>query len=86
MAFRASLRDILLPYPKGTECHDIWFAMVGILDGSLLHLPGVTLLHRVHGTNASIIQRNLTAKLMARVYLAHQLIVAQRRIAKARKD
>lgn len=86
MAFRASLREIILPYPRGMECHDIWIAMIGILDRSLVHLPGVTLLHRVHGKNASIIQRNLAAKLMGRVYLAHQFIVAQRRIATSRND
>lgn len=86
MGFRASLRDIILPYPKGIECHDIWIAMVGILGRSLVHLPAVTLLHRVHGTNASIIRRNLAAKLMARVYLAYQLIIAHRRIATSRND
>jgi glycosyltransferase involved in cell wall biosynthesis len=84
MGFRTSLRDIILPYPKGTECHDIWIAMIGILDRSLAHLPRVALLHRVHGDNASIIQRNLAAKLVARVYLANQLVVAQRRIAASR--
>lgn len=86
MGFRASLREIILPYPRWIECHDIWIAMIGILDRSLVHMPGVTLLHRVHGTNASIVRRNLAAKLMGRVYLAHQFIVAERRIAKSRND
>jgi glycosyltransferase involved in cell wall biosynthesis len=86
MAFRTSLRDIILPYPSKLECHDIWIALIGILDRSLVHLPQSTLLHRVHGDNASIIQRNLAAKLMARVYLAHQLVAAQRRLANSRPD
>jgi glycosyltransferase involved in cell wall biosynthesis len=81
MGFRAGLRDVIFPYPRGMECHDIWIAMIGIVGSSLVHLPDEILLHRVHGSNASIIRRSLGAKLLGRAYLFIQLIEARRRLA-----
>lgn len=80
MALRASFRDIVLPLPDDTESHDIWIAIAAIVDGSLVHIPLVTLLHRVHGNNASILRRSLRAKLRARQLLAKQIIIAKRRL------
>jgi hypothetical protein len=55
--------------------------MIGIVGSSLVHLPDEILLHRVHGSNASIIRRSLGAKLLGRAYLFIQLIEARRRLA-----
>jgi glycosyltransferase involved in cell wall biosynthesis len=79
MAFRASLRDWILPFPHNVESHDIWIAIVGLASGGLVHLPAVTLLHRVHESNASIIQRPLREKLRARQWLLSQFISAWQR-------
>lgn len=79
MAFRASLRNWILPFPSKLESHDIWIAIVGLASGGLVHLPAVTLLHRIHGNNASIIKRPLREKLRARQILFSQFITAWRR-------
>ena len=76
MAFRASARDMILPYPAAMECHDIWIGMVGVVAGSMEHLESSVLLHRVHGNNASIIRRSLWKKLASRAILSYHLAVA----------
>ena len=81
MALRADFRRMILPYPPGLECHDIWIGLIANLQGSIRHLAQSTLLHRVHGQNASIIKRNMRDKLMARVYLLIQLASALCRLA-----
>jgi glycosyltransferase involved in cell wall biosynthesis len=81
MAFRATFRDSILPYPPKTECHDIWIAMIANLQRSIVHLDRPTLMHRVHGNNASIIKRPWHLKLLARMYLLMQLLSAYRRIS-----
>lgn len=76
MAFRTSVRDMILPYPAAMECHDIWIGMVGVVAGSMAHLETPVLLHRVHGNNASIIRRPLWKKLASRAILSYHLAVA----------
>lgn len=84
MAFRASLRSAILPYPAGMECHDIWIGMIGVASDSMAHIEEPLLLHRVHGRNASIIRRALWKKLASRVVLFYQLAVAMARVASLR--
>lgn len=79
MAFRASLLNVILPFPRNLESHDIWIAIVGLTNGGLTHLPAVTLLHRVHGNNASLIRRPFSQKVRARFLLLSHFMVAWRR-------
>ena len=83
MAFRTTFRGLVLPYPRKMECHDIWIAMIANLQGSVVHLEQQTLLHRVHGSNASIIKRPVHLKFLARAYLLFQLLSARRRLLAA---
>lgn len=76
MALRGSTLRMILPYPSAIECHDIWIGMVGIVSGSIAHLEEPVLLHRVHGSNASIIRRPLWKKLVSRAILSYHLAVA----------
>jgi glycosyltransferase involved in cell wall biosynthesis len=80
MAFRASLREMILPLPPRLECHDIWIALIGNLQRSIVHLPEPTLMHRIHGENASVIRRGLRVRLAARVDLGRQAILAKCRL------
>ncbi len=80
MAFRRSVRDVILPYPAAMECHDIWIGMIGIVSGSMAHIEAPVLLHRVHGNNASIVNRPLWKKLASRTFLSYHLAVAAMRI------
>lgn len=76
MAFRSELRTKLLPFPIGMESHDLWVAIYGIVDGGLKHIEEATLLHRIHGANASIISRSFSQKLYSRIQFMAQLLVA----------
>jgi glycosyltransferase involved in cell wall biosynthesis len=80
MAFRADFRRKILPFPAGLECHDIWVALMGNLERSITHLPKPTLLHRIHGGNASILRRTLLSRITARVQLLYQLVLAASRL------
>lgn len=82
MAFRTSLREKILPFPERLECHDIWIALIGNLQQSIVHLPQPTLMHRIHGGNASVIKRGLRLRLAARKELARQLVLAGSRLNK----
>ena len=66
MAFHKRLVPLLLPFPKYVESHDLWIAMAGNVVRSNVHLDRSTLRRRVHGKNASIVQRPLHQKLWSR--------------------
>lgn len=84
MAFRASIRHAILPYPAGIECHDIWIGMLGVMADSMTHIDTPVLLHRVHGNNASIIRRPILKKLASRVALSYHFAVAVARAPRMR--
>lgn len=73
MAFRAEVRDLLVPFPQYVESHDLWIALAANLLRSNLHLETATLARRVHGNNASIVSRPLSAKIRSRVVFAVSL-------------
>lgn len=76
MAFRRRLLSIALPMPKFIESHDLWLAICANVSGSIRHLEDVTLLHRVHGKNTSIIRRSLFKKVFARFLFIRQFWLA----------
>ena len=84
MAFRARIRQSILPYPLGIECHDIWIGMLAVVADSIVHIDAPVLLHRVHGNNASIIRRPLLKKLASRVILSYHVAVAVARTPRMR--
>lgn len=74
MALREELRDIILPIPSYVESHDLWIAMAANMVGNNRHLEQITLLRRVHGTNASVISRPILKKLWSRVIFARSFM------------
>lgn len=80
MALREELRDIILPIPAYVESHDLWIAMAANLAGNNQHLERITLLRRIHGTNASVISRPVLQKLWSRVIFARSFIQIASRI------
>lgn len=66
MAFRRELKKLILPFPDFIESHDLWIAMAANLAKSNLHLEEVVLKRRIHGKNASVLQRSLAKKLYSR--------------------
>lgn len=51
MAFRQSLKDDILPFPKTIPMHDQWIGLVGELTGKNVLVPEVYLLYRRHSKN-----------------------------------
>lgn len=80
MAFRVKLKDIILPFPAYIESHDLWMALAANLAHSNWHLDDITLYHRVHGNNVSIVERPLLKKLWARVIFSISLVHLTKRI------
>ncbi len=66
MAFDSKLKETILPFPEGIECHDLWIAMAANYLKSNAHLDDIVLLHRMHGNNATETQRALKNKIKAR--------------------
>jgi len=67
MGFRDELRELILPIPPYVESHDLWIAMCGNVARSNLHLERYTLRRRVHGGNASVVNRSFIRKLWSRI-------------------
>lgn len=80
MAFTKALKDIILPFPSYLESHDLWIAIAANLAHSNFHLDDITLLHRVHGNNVSIVKRSLYRKLWSRIIFSISIIHLLKRI------
>jgi glycosyltransferase involved in cell wall biosynthesis len=80
MVFRRDFLKVVLPLPRHIESHDLWFAVCANILMSIRHLEAITLKHRIHGNNASIIRRSIFKKIFARVLLLQQVIIAVMRI------
>ena len=51
MAVRRRLVPLLLPFPRSVEAHDHWFAVVGNVSGSVVHLRDTVTWRRLHDDN-----------------------------------
>lgn len=74
MAFRYELKKIILPFPFYIESHDLWIAFAANICCSNLHLEYCSLLHKVHGENASIVKRNIIRKINSRIIFLISII------------
>ena len=79
MAFDCRLKDIILPFPEGLECHDLWIAMAANYMKSNVHLDDSVLLHRLHGKNVTDAHRALKAKLRSRKIMFSMLRTLKKR-------
>ena len=66
MAFKRSLLKVAHPFPEYIESHDLWLAMVANIKKTNFHLEDIVLLRRIHGNNASIVQRTYGEKIKSR--------------------
>ncbi len=81
-AFRKELEKVILPFPAYIESHDLWIAMAANLLKSNCHLEEIVLKRRIHGKNASVLQRSLKEKLYARWIFVKSWGELRRRIKK----
>lgn len=79
MAFRRSLLDFALPFPRSLPMHDWWLGMVAEIYGKVTLVQVPLLLYRRHGANASqTTQSSKTSfikRLIWRLYLMRSLIL-----------
>lgn len=66
MAFQKKLCEVVMPFPDYVESHDLWIAMAANMLKSNAHLEDIILKRRIHGKNASVLQRKLSEKLYSR--------------------
>ena len=82
MAFDSKLKDMILPFPEGIECHDLWIAMAANYLKSNAVLDDVVILHRIHGRNVTDLDRSLKAKLKSRSVMFSMLRALRERSRK----
>lgn len=79
MAFRRSLLNYILPFPKEPLMHDIWIGLMGMKHGKVRVIQEQLLFYRRHGGNASIngtrSKNPLSYKLKYRYYLLKAYIM-----------
>lgn len=74
MGLRQELRKLVLPIPNYIESHDLWIAMAANAAASNLHLSHRTLRRRIHGGNASVVNRPLVCKIYSRAIFSLSLL------------
>ncbi|MBS4063750.1 MAG: glycosyltransferase [Chitinophagaceae bacterium] len=84
MAFSKDLKSLILPFPKNIESHDLWIAKCAIIINRIMHIEEPILYRRIHGGNASIVSRKLTAKIYSRIIFFTSIIIIFKRIIKNR--
>ena len=83
MAFRRELNKLILPFPEYIESHDLWIAMAANMAKSNSHIEEIVLKRRIHGKNASVLQRKLTEKLYSRWIFAKSYAALRWRLLKS---
>ena len=86
MAMRRPALELVLPMPDWVESHDLWIATGSNLIGSNVHVERDTLRRRVHGSNASIVNRSLRLKLRSRAIFARSVLVLGLRARAVRRS
>lgn len=67
MAFKRELLKFSFPIPNYVESHDLWFAIVANVLKKNKHLDFISLKRRIHGNNASVINRSISQKIFSRI-------------------
>lgn len=74
MAFRSSMRNIILPFPKNIEMHDWWIGLLSEMKGGSVFLEEKLIRYRRHGGNVSSFHHHSIGKMIRnRVYFLFQL-------------
>lgn len=67
MVIDKKLLDLVLPFPRYIESHDLWIAICANLMKKNEHINDVILKRRVHGENISLKKRSLFKKIRSRI-------------------
>jgi len=75
MAFRRRLLQKILPIPSFVESHDLWIATVANFNHTNYHLENKLLLRRIHGSNVSVVNRNIFRKIISRLFFLGSIFI-----------
>lgn len=82
VAFRNSMKDLILPFPKLTYAHDHWISVAAPFAGDILFLDEILLQYRRHGANITPTQGvSWPKKLVFRIRLSLLTLTAAWRAA-----
>jgi hypothetical protein len=84
MGFKRELIDLITPFPSFIESHDLWIALNGVISNSIFHLDEIVLNRRIHGNNASIINRPLVLIIASRLLMLMEMLIASIRMVRRR--
>ncbi|WP_050938469.1 glycosyltransferase, partial [Vibrio harveyi] len=80
MAFKASLKNTILPFPKNTYAHDHWIALNAIINGKLYSDNEKLIYYRQHENNVTPKSGlSFSKKILTRIKLLKLLIIATKR-------
>jgi glycosyltransferase involved in cell wall biosynthesis len=66
LCFSREITNIIIPFPKYIESHDLWIAKAGILLNKNYYLDEPVLKRRIHGNNLSVVNRKILYKIYSR--------------------
>lgn len=85
MAFRSSLKPLILPFPGKIPMHDSWIGLLAELNGKVEFIPDKLVYYRRHGNNATVLSSpSLWQSLCWRKELLIELMKRQYNLAKRR--
>ncbi len=88
MAFRSTIRDRVLPFPRGLPWHDWYIGLVVCAVGRVEYVDEQTMLYRRHPANASqtgeASRNSLWRKLVWRIKIIYAVLVALIRTPKSK--
>lgn len=67
MAFRSSIRNMVIPFPVNIPAHDWWIGLVALKKGRVVFCSEPLMLYRRHGNNASSTSEKSHTPLLQRV-------------------
>ena len=76
MAFRAELRDRILPFPKGIPWHDWYVGLVAELLYKVKRIDKVTMLYRRHGSNFSPTGDKSNNSILKKLWMRYRVLRA----------
>lgn len=74
LAFKKKFTKYILPFPRYIESHDLWIAKASILQKKCFNLEAIVLYRRIHGRNASVLQRSMFKKIVSRIIFLISII------------
>lgn len=74
MAFKSSLLNSILPFPKYILWHDMWIGLIAEKKGKTIFIPDILLYYRRHENNASPTSEKSSFSLLKKIFYRLQFL------------